>query len=59
MVLALASRSPLFEALRPQNETEREFLTALRRALALRGGRLDSGGVRAAFATLTTVENTQ
>jgi hypothetical protein len=33
MIIALASRSPLFDAALPQQETEREFLSALRRAL--------------------------
>jgi hypothetical protein len=56
MVIALASRSPVFEAPRPQNETEREFLTALRRALALRAKGDAAAGLRAAAATLTTTE---
>ncbi len=33
MIIALASRSPLFDATLPAVETEREFLSALRRAL--------------------------
>ena len=32
MLLAITSKSPLFESSRPQVETEREFLTALRAA---------------------------
>lgn len=33
MMVAIASKSPLFAKPRPQNETEREFLTALRQAI--------------------------
>lgn len=33
MLVVISSRSPLFPALRPTEETEREFLTALRKAL--------------------------
>ena len=33
MIIALASRAPLFPEPRPQSESERDFLTALRRAL--------------------------
>lgn len=33
LIIALASRSPLFPDPRPQSETERDFLTALRKAL--------------------------
>ncbi|MYJ70880.1 MAG: DUF4384 domain-containing protein, partial [Rhodospirillaceae bacterium] len=36
MIVAIASRSPLFAGKRPQVETEREFLTALRRAIVAR-----------------------
>ena len=36
MIVAIASRSPLFAGRRPQVETEREFLTALRRAIIAR-----------------------
>ena len=36
MIVAVASRSPLFAGKRPQVETEREFLTALRRAIVAR-----------------------
>ncbi|MDE0149160.1 MAG: DUF4384 domain-containing protein [Rhodospirillaceae bacterium] len=36
MVVAIASRSPLFAGKRPLIETEREFLTALRRAIVAR-----------------------
>ena len=36
MIVALASRSPLFDEDRPLVETEREFLTALRKALLAR-----------------------
>ena len=36
MIVAIASRSPLFAGKRPQVETEREFLTALRRAIIAR-----------------------
>jgi papain like protease/uncharacterized protein DUF4384 len=56
MVIVLASRSPVFEGRRPATETEREFLTALRRALALRAKGDASAGIRAAVATLTTTE---
>ncbi|HLN10567.1 MAG TPA: hypothetical protein VK281_16625 [Xanthobacteraceae bacterium] len=33
MIIALASRSPLFETELPAKRTEREYLSALRRAL--------------------------
>lgn len=33
LIIALASRAPLFPEPRPQSETERDFLTALRKAL--------------------------
>jgi hypothetical protein len=33
MIIALASRSPLFDAELPATQTERDYLTALRRAL--------------------------
>jgi hypothetical protein len=33
MLIVLAGRSPIFSDLRPTQETEREFLTALRKAL--------------------------
>ena len=36
MIVAIASRSPLFAGRRPLVETEREFLTALRRAIIAR-----------------------
>ena len=36
MIVAIASRSPLFAGKRPLVETEREFLTALRRAIVAR-----------------------
>lgn len=56
MAIVLASRSPLFEAPRPPKETEREFLTAIRRALALRAKGDTSARIRAAVVTLTTAE---
>lgn len=51
MMLAISSRSPLFATPRPQVETEREFLTALRRAIVEtpdgQGERLISASYRA------------
>ena len=36
MIVAVATRSPLFPEARPFVETEREFLTALRKAIIAR-----------------------
>jgi hypothetical protein len=36
MIVVLASKSPLFDEKRPSSETEREFLTALRKAILAR-----------------------
>jgi hypothetical protein len=58
MVIVLAARAPIFPQARPNSETEREFLTALRRALALRAHLPEAErGVRAAFITVVTKEN--
>ncbi len=57
MIVALASRSPLFDADRPLVETEREFLTALRKALLARPDPTQPERVVAAgFGVLETVE---
>ena len=53
MLIALASRSPVFPEALPRQETEREFLTALRRALlGMESGR----EISAAYDAITTVE---
>ena len=58
MVIALASRAPLFPEPRPQSETERDFLTALRKALLWKA---DPAGpdrqVSASVVSLVTGEN--
>lgn len=57
MIVALASRSPLFDADRPLVETEREFLTALRKALLARPDPTQPARVVAAgFAVLETTK---
>jgi hypothetical protein len=57
MLIVLAGRSPVFSDLRPVQETEREFLTALRRALIAKP---DSSSpdreITAGFDTIVTVE---
>jgi hypothetical protein len=57
MLIVLAGRSPIFADLRPTHETEREFLTALRRALIAKPD-LSSPDreVTAGFDTVVTVE---
>ena len=55
MIVALASRSPLFAEDRPLVETEREFLTALRRAIIARPDpALPERAVSASFVVLET-----
>ena len=58
LVLVLASRSPLFPEVRPQSETEREFLTALRKAMLWK---MDASApdrvVSAAMTAIVTTEN--
>ena len=55
MIVALASKSPLFADDRPLVETEREFLTALRKAILARPDPTQPGRVVAAgFAVLET-----
>ena len=57
MIVALASRSPLFDEHRPLVETEREFLTALRKALLARPDPAQPERlVAAGFAVLETVK---
>ena len=56
MIVAIASRSPLFAEDRPLVETEREFLTALRRAILARPDpALPERVVSASFVVLETV----
>jgi Domain of unknown function (DUF4384) len=58
IVLVLASRSPLFPEVRPQSETEREFLTALRKAMLWKVDASDPDRViSAAMTAVTTTEN--
>jgi Domain of unknown function (DUF4384)/Papain family cysteine protease len=55
MIVALASRSPLFEGRLPAEQTEREYLTALRRALIYKpSAHLPDREVGAAITTLQT-----
>lgn len=55
MIIALASRSPLFDAELPGTQTERDFLTALRRALIYKPSLdLPDREVAAAVQTLKT-----
>ncbi|MBI3705959.1 MAG: DUF4384 domain-containing protein [Rhizobiales bacterium] len=55
MIIALASRSPLFEDRLPADQTEREFLTALRRALIYKpSADLPDREISAAITTLQT-----
>ena len=57
MVIVLAGRSPIFSDLRPTHETEREFLTALRRALIAKPDPSSPDrDVTAGFDTIVTVE---
>ena len=57
MLIALAGRSPIFSDLRPTQETEREFLTALRRALIAKPDPASPDReVTAGFDTIVTVE---
>lgn len=55
MIVAIASRSPLFLEDRPLMETEREFLTALRKAIIARPDATSSARhITASFVTLET-----
>ena len=57
MLIVLAGRSPIFSNLRPTQETEREFLTALRKALIAKPDPLaPDREVAAGFDAITTVE---
>jgi hypothetical protein len=57
MILAIASQSPLFDEGRPSPETEREFLTAFRKALLVRpAAEAGKRKVSAAWIALTTKE---
>ena len=57
MIVALASKSPLFDEDRPLVETEREFLTALRRAIIARPDPTQPERVvTASYAVLETTE---
>jgi len=58
LVLVLASRSPLFPEVRPQSETEREFLTALRKAMLWKVNASEPDRViSAAMTAVMTTEN--
>lgn len=60
MVLVLASRSPLFTAPRPLVETERDFLTALRKAVNLKASSSAPDPlVSAGYDALLTTESPQ
>jgi hypothetical protein len=55
MILALSSRSPLFDAALPERQTERDYLSALRRALVYKPrADLPDREVSAAVLTLET-----
>lgn len=57
MIIALASASPLFDAALPQQQTEREYLSALRRALTYKvDPKLGRRIVSAAVADIETAE---
>jgi hypothetical protein len=57
MLIVLVSRSPIFSDVRPAQETEREFLTALRRALIAKPDpSAPDRDVSAGFDAITTVE---
>jgi papain like protease len=57
MLIVLAGRSPIFSDLRSTQETEREFLTALRRALIAKPDPASQDrDVTAGFDTIVTVE---
>lgn len=57
MILAIASQSPLFDEGRPSLETEREFLTAFRKALLVRpSAEAGKRKVSGAWIALTTKE---
>jgi hypothetical protein len=57
MLIVLAGRSPIFSDKRPTQETEREFLTALRRALIAKPDPSSPDReVTAGFDTIVTVE---
>lgn len=58
MAIVLASRAPIFTEPRPRLETEREFLSALRRALiSIRGVNVLDQEVSAAYVSVVTKEN--
>ncbi|HSR77337.1 MAG TPA: C1 family peptidase [Xanthobacteraceae bacterium] len=57
MLIVLAGKSPIFSDLRPTQETEREFLTTLRRALVAKPDPASPDrDVTAGFDTIVTVE---
>jgi hypothetical protein len=57
MLIVLAGRSPIFSDLRPTHETDREFLTALRKALIATPDPLSPDrDVAAGFDAIVTVE---
>jgi hypothetical protein len=57
MLLVISSRSPLFEEPRPQTETEREFLTALREAILTRPNKQSPDRfISAAYVPIHTTE---
>jgi hypothetical protein len=57
MLIVLAGRSPIFSDLRPTQETEREFLTALRKALIAKPDPLSPDrDVTAGFDAIMTAE---
>ena len=57
LIIALASRAPLFPEPRPQSETERDFLTALRKALLWKPDVMaPDREVSAAIAAIVTTE---
>lgn len=57
MIVVLASKSPLFEETRPKVETEREFLTALRKAILARPDRFSQERLISANYTLLTTQS--
>jgi hypothetical protein len=64
MLVVLAGRSPIFSTPRPVQETEREFLTALRQALLAKPDstspdRMISAGFDAIVTSATSVISTQ
>jgi Domain of unknown function (DUF4384) len=54
-IIAITSQSPLFNSPRPETETEREYLSALRKALiALPDGKMGPREIQAAYAGIIT-----